>query len=296
MVCEIYPDETSEFWKVAGHHAGGDEADSDHRLPPARRRLRRKGRHLRQFRALAAVEERRGPAARRLPGSIRKSWRASSCEVASSVCEGRRQISRSDPERRPGTIPIPTIRRSRKSRVRSTARRWPTWRSVDQAADQSRPAAARFSLLAGRRQTSCGNWLYCGLVDRGGRHDAAARHRRSIRPGHLSRTGDGPGRPTAASSTTARPAISKASPGTRAQTDLVERSPAELGGQRRPRFQSRFAAQGTHGPVHHESRRRRAHLCAARRLRRRTISRHFTSHSRARSRIRCIPSRSTIRW
>ena len=43
----------------ARHHAGGDEADQHDGLPPARRRLRRKGRHLRQLGALAAVEERR---------------------------------------------------------------------------------------------------------------------------------------------------------------------------------------------------------------------------------------------
>ena len=65
VVGEIYPDETSEFWKCARHHAGGDEEDQHHRLPPARRGLCGEGRHVRQLRALAAVEERRVPAARR---------------------------------------------------------------------------------------------------------------------------------------------------------------------------------------------------------------------------------------
>ena len=56
-----------------------------------------------------------------------------------------------------------------------------------------------------------------------------------------------------------------------AQAGLVERSAAALGRHRRARFQSRLAAQGPHGPVHHESRRRGPPLRAAGRLRRRPV-------------------------
>ena len=64
--------------EIARHHHRGDEAHSDHGLPPARRGLRGEGRHLRQLGALAAMEERRAAAARRWRSSIRKFWRASS--------------------------------------------------------------------------------------------------------------------------------------------------------------------------------------------------------------------------
>ena len=64
--------------EVAGHHARGDEEDPDDGLPPAVRGLRGEGRHVRQLRALAAVEERRAAAARRLRGSTRTSSRRSS--------------------------------------------------------------------------------------------------------------------------------------------------------------------------------------------------------------------------
>ena len=38
VVGEIYPDETSEFWRVAGHHHRRNEEDQDHGLPAARAR------------------------------------------------------------------------------------------------------------------------------------------------------------------------------------------------------------------------------------------------------------------
>ena len=63
VVCEIYPDETSEFWRAPGITADEHEEDQHHRLSPAGRGLCREGRNVRKFRALAAMEERRTAAA-----------------------------------------------------------------------------------------------------------------------------------------------------------------------------------------------------------------------------------------
>ena len=57
VVGEIYPDETSEFWQLAGNHARGNEDHQHHGLSPALRRLRRKRWIDDQLGALAAVEE-----------------------------------------------------------------------------------------------------------------------------------------------------------------------------------------------------------------------------------------------
>ena len=62
--------------EIPRHHAGGDEEHPDRGLSPARRGIRRKRRHLRQLRALAAMEVGRRADSRRLPSSIRKFWRA----------------------------------------------------------------------------------------------------------------------------------------------------------------------------------------------------------------------------
>ena len=95
VVCEIYPDETSEFWNSPGHHHGGDEEHQDRGLSPARRRIRRKRRHLDQFGALAAMEEHRRAAAR--AGAARPGHRrADFPEGPRALCERGRQVSRSD--------------------------------------------------------------------------------------------------------------------------------------------------------------------------------------------------------
>ena len=75
VVCDIYPDETSDFWQIARHHAGRDEEHQDRGLSAARRRLRRKRRDLRQFGALAAMEMGGRASSRATPSSTRKSWR-----------------------------------------------------------------------------------------------------------------------------------------------------------------------------------------------------------------------------
>ena len=82
---------------LARHDRRRDEDDPDDGLPAAVRRLRREGRHLRQLGALAAVEERRGAAARRrAPRSGHR--RADLPEGARAVSEGRRRLPGSDRE------------------------------------------------------------------------------------------------------------------------------------------------------------------------------------------------------
>ena len=53
MVGEIYPDETSEFWRSPGHHDRGNEDHQHHGVSSPLRRLRRKRRLDDQLGALA---------------------------------------------------------------------------------------------------------------------------------------------------------------------------------------------------------------------------------------------------
>src|SRR6267142_3789076 len=54
--------------------------------------------------------------------------------------------------------------------------------------------------------------------------------------------------------------------GSNEKASLVEREHAKMGWQRRRGLQDRLQAERSHGPVYHESGRRRANLCAARGL------------------------------
>ena len=78
VVCEIYPDETSEFWKSPGITPDEMKQIQTTVYRLAGRGLRGEGRHVRQLRALAAMEERRRAAARARRSWIRRSWRGSS--------------------------------------------------------------------------------------------------------------------------------------------------------------------------------------------------------------------------
>ena len=85
------------FLEVSRHHARRDEEDQHHRLPAARRGLRRERRHFRQLGALAAMEARRPASAGR-----RQARPGNSCphlpQGSRAVPEGRRQVPGSDPE------------------------------------------------------------------------------------------------------------------------------------------------------------------------------------------------------
>ena len=75
VVCEIYPDETSEFWRAPGIIDRRHEEDQHHGVSSAGSGLCGKRWNLRQFGALAAMEECRRAAAGSRRGWIRKFWR-----------------------------------------------------------------------------------------------------------------------------------------------------------------------------------------------------------------------------
>ena len=56
VVCDLYPEETSEFWRAPGTTPDADEEHQDDGLSSAGRGLCREGWHVRQLRALAAME------------------------------------------------------------------------------------------------------------------------------------------------------------------------------------------------------------------------------------------------
>ena len=67
VVCEIYPDETSEFWRAPGISTEDHEEDQYHGVSSAWSGLRGKRRDVRELRALAAMEERCSAATGRRP-------------------------------------------------------------------------------------------------------------------------------------------------------------------------------------------------------------------------------------
>ena len=158
----------------ARHHARRDEEDQHDGLPAAGRGLRREGRHVRQLGALAAVEERRGAASRRLQARSGDSG-AHLSEGPRALSEGRRQVPRSDPETLAGATRIRTIRRSPRSRRRSTARRSPT-SPIRRPTARSRPASS-FPASPGLRDdgsTHVRQLALLRLVDRSRRSDRSA--------------------------------------------------------------------------------------------------------------------------
>jgi len=73
VVGEIYPDETSEFWKSPGIHHGRDEADSNHRLPLALRGICRERRFVHQS-ARWLLWKNTPCQLPEMPGWTRRSW------------------------------------------------------------------------------------------------------------------------------------------------------------------------------------------------------------------------------
>ena len=272
VVCEIYPDETSEFWK-----SPGITPDDMKQIPTTVYRLpgagfaEKDGTFVNSARWLQWKNVALPP-----PGHARLDQ-----EILARIFLKVRELY----QKEGGKFPDPILQRhlelhrpakplALRNRPRDQRpRRHRHHRLQTESDHQGRPAVARLRLAARR-------WLHrqrqldlLRLVDRSRPHDAAPRHRRSLRPRRLSQLGVVvAGQPPRA----LQPRLLRSrgqSLGPRPQTDLVERSPAALGRRRRSGFQSRFAAQGSHGPVHHESRRRRPHLRPARRLRRRTLPR-----------------------
>ncbi len=229
VVCEIYPDETSEFWRAPGITAeemtkinttvyrlpGAGFAEKDGTFVNSARWLQWKN---------AAVPP---------PGQARLDQ-----DILATIFLKVRELY----QKEGGKFPDPILNAAlavheslaslalRKSRKRSTARPLPT-SPIRRPTSRSRPASSLpgFAWLKDDGTTLCGNWLYCGSWTEAG---AMMQRRGTEDPsglGHLSRTGDGRGRPTGASSTTAHPATGRQAVGSRAAAGVVERRQAERG-------------------------------------------------------------------
>ena len=248
-----------------------------------------------QLRALAAVEERRAAAAGR--GAAGSGHRGADLpQGAGALPEGGRQVPRSDPE------PHLALHRSaasvarRRSPRRSTARRSPTSRSETEQQIKAGQQLPGFAWLKDDGTTACGNWIYCGSWTEAGNQMA--------RRGTEDPSGLGiypnwawswpANRRVLYNRASCDPAGKPWDP-ERRQVWWNEGG-AEVGRQRRARLQGRLPSEGSHGSVHHES--RRASGGSSRRSRRSPTgrSRSTTSRSRARSRIRSIRSSRTTRW
>jgi len=146
VVCEIYPDETSEFWRAPGITAEDQKKNQHHRVPPAGRWFRRERRNVRKFRALAAMEERSRATSGRVPPRSGNSG-DNFPQDPRVVSEGRWQVPRSRAERH-----VPVHESLQPVIVGSSERaQWQGagghHRSQDKCNHQSRPAASRFRLV-----------------------------------------------------------------------------------------------------------------------------------------------------
>ncbi len=141
-------------------------------------------------------------------------------------------------------------------------------RSSNEAANQSRPAGSRLRMAERRRHDLLRQLDLLRLVHRGGKSDRTARSFGPLKFGHTS----GLGLVLAGESARAvQPRVvrrGRQALGSNEKTSLVERKHAKMGRQRRSGLQDRFQAERSHGPVHHESGGRRANLWAASGLRR----------------------------
>ena len=148
VVGEIYPDETSEFWRAPGITADEQEEYQDHGLPSAVCRFCGKRRQHDQLGALGDMEVCCGSASRTSTarsGHHRADFPASS----GFVQERRRKIPRPDFESELGL-------RRLVSSITFPSRHGTEWkgaggpdRSCDETSDQSRATAARFCVAEG---------------------------------------------------------------------------------------------------------------------------------------------------
>ena len=271
VVCEIYPDETSEFWKSPGITAeemkqiqttvyrlpGAGFAEKDGTFVNSARWLQWKSAALPPP-GMAKLDQ---EILARIFLKVRELYKKEGGKFPDPVLNAT--WSYTDPHN-------PSLSEIAKE-INGRALADVTDPKLNQTikAGQQLPG---FAWLRDDGSTMCGNWLYCGSWTEAGAHDAAARHGGSVGLGHLSELG------LVVASQPARavqPRLLRSggrSVGPGPQAGLVERSAAELGGPRRAGLQSGLPAQGPHGAVHHELRRRRAAVCAAGGLGRRAIS------------------------
>ena len=306
VVRDLAEIETATFWRDAPEVAARRARARGHRhrgLPHARRGAHREGRARFTNTAAAAPVARQG-------GRARRATRARSCgscttsagACGSSYAGSERPARPADRSTSPGTTRVdgPAARARRRGRAarRSTAST-PTGRAARRLRASSRPTAPPRA-AAGSTPAST---------------PAASTRRPRATPGARSRatgsrpSGAGPGRRTAASSTTARRPIRRAARGRSASAtsggtptpgrwtgdDVPDfpldtapdyRPPDDADGHRRDRRRR---------PVHHEGRRQGRGCSRPSGLRRRPAARRTTSRSSRRSPTRSIRSRRQSR-
>ena len=128
-----------------------------------------------------------------------------------------------------------------------------------------------FAALKDDGTTLSGNWLYCGSWTEAGNQAARRNTDDPSGPRHLSAMGVVVAREPARHVQPCVLRSGRESVGPGATAGVVGPGQRPLGRQRRPRLQDRFEARRSHGAVHHEPRGRRPHLRAARGVRRRTV-------------------------
>ena len=271
VVCEIYPDETSGFWKSPGITAEEMKniKTEVYRLPGAGF-AEKDGTFVNSARWLQWKWAARAAARRRQAGSGDSG--AHFLEGPRAVPERGRQVSRSDSEPGLELHRSHRIRRFRKSPKNSTAAPWRT-SPTKPPVRSSRPASSC------RASPSCATTAPplaatgCGAAP-GPKPGALMQRRGTDDPSGL---GIYPNWAWSwpmnrrvlynrASCDLSRQALGSGPP-----PGLVERSAEEMGRQRCARLQARLGAEGSHGPVHHESGRRRAAVRAAGRDGRRPV-------------------------
>ena len=190
VVCEIFPDETSEFWKSPG--ITPDEMKkintTVYRLPGAGF-AEKDGTFVNSARWLQWKYAALPP-----PGDAKVDQEILArifLKVRELYQERGRQVSRSHSESHMVLHRSAATHRSPKSPKRSTARRSPIstdpkHRGITIKAGQQLPG---FAWLRDDGTTACGNWLYSGSWTEAGAQTAAPRHRGSVRAWHLSELG-----------------------------------------------------------------------------------------------------------
>ena len=188
VVCEIYPDETSEFWRAPGITADDQKKINTtvYRLPGAGF-AEKDGTFVNSARWLQWKNVAVPP-----PGQARLDQEILATiflKVRELYQERRRQVPRSRSERVVRLHePVQSVaRRGRERNQRQSARRH--HRSEDEHDHQGRPATSRLCLAERRRHHTLRQLALLRIMDRSRRHDSAPRDRRSVRPRHLSQLG-----------------------------------------------------------------------------------------------------------
>ena len=298
VVCEIYPGRDQRVLEVARHHAGGDEERS--RRPSIVCRARASPRRT------ARSSTPRAGCNGRTPRCRRRARRKLDQEILARIFLKVRELYQKEGGKFPDPDPEPVVELhrsaasvARRSRARrSTGARSPT-SPIRRPGRRSRPASS-CPASAGSATTAPRRAATGSIAGRGPRPARRSQRRGTDDPSGL---GIYPELGMVVAGEPARPVqprlvrcLRKAL-GSRAAAGLVERSRSSAGSATTsPTSRPDSPSERSHGPVHHESGRRRPPLRAARRRSPTDRSRSTTSRSRARSRIRCTRSSRPTLW